>query len=120
MDHIVPQGVTQCVKGVTRWPQGNQEGVPTCIDHHWTTAPEKLSEVTVTQIGSSDHGLISAVRYARHIKSGQKYVTKRSYKHFDSTAFLSEVAKISCWNVYNCVHVDTAVEEFTKLICTFR
>ena len=89
MDHIVPQGVTQCVKGVTRWPQGNQEGVPTGIDHHWTTAPENLSEVTVTQIGSSDHGLLSAVRYARHIKSGRKYVTKRSYKHFDSTAFLS-------------------------------
>ena len=86
MDHIVPQGVTQCVKGVTRWPQGNQDGVPTCIDHHWTTAPEKLSEVTIIQMGSSDHGLILAVRYARHVKTGQKYVSKRSYKRFDRSS----------------------------------
>ena len=118
MDHIVPQGVTQCVKGITRWPQGNQGGVPTCIDHHWTTAPEKLSEVTITPMGSSDHGLISAVRYARHVKTGQKYVTKRSYKRFDSGAFLAEVASIRWWNVHNCDSIDKAVEEFTKLICT--
>ena len=118
MDHIVPQGVTQCVKGVTRWPQGNQDGVPKCIDHHWTTAPEKLSEVTITQIGSSDHGLITGVRYARHVKTGQKYVTKRSYKHFDSEAFVAEIASIHWWNVYNCICIDTAVKEFTKLICT--
>ena len=118
MDQIIPQGVTQCVKGVTRWPQGNQDGAPTCIDHHWTTAPEKLSEVTVTQMGSSDHGLISAVRFARNIKSGQKYVTKRSYKTFDSNAFLMEVASIRWWSVNSCDCVDKAVEEFTKLICT--
>ena len=52
------------------------------------------------------------------VSSGQKYVTKRSYKRFDSKAFLSEVAKIRWWNVYNFDHADMAVEEFTKLICT--
>ena len=67
-DIIIPQGVTQCVKSATRWPQGRQAGLPVTIDHHWTTAPEKLSEVTVLQISSSDHVILSAVRFARNIK----------------------------------------------------
>ena len=66
-DKIVPEGVTQCVKSATRWPQCTQAGLPVTIDHHWTTAPEKLSEVTVLPMGSSDHALLFAVRFARHI-----------------------------------------------------
>ena len=68
-DKIISQGVTQCVKSATRWPQGRQAGMPVTIDHHWTTDPEKLSEIKVAHMGSSDHALLSAVRYARQTKS---------------------------------------------------
>ena len=60
-EQIIPKGVTQCVKSPTRWPQGLQVGVPVTIDHHWTTAPEKLSEFSLFHMGSSDHVLLSVV-----------------------------------------------------------
>ena len=90
-DRIIPQGVTQCVKSATRKPQGMQAGMLVIIDHHWTTAPEKLSEVAVIPMGSSDHALLSAVQYSRHIKNIPEYVTKRSYKRFEKKKFLEEV-----------------------------
>ena len=83
MDKIIPEGVTYCVKSTTRLPQGFQAGLPVTIDHHWTTAQEKFSEVRALPIGSSDHALLLAVRFAGHIKTIPQYVTKRSYKHFD-------------------------------------
>ena len=116
-DIIIPQGVTQCVKSVTRWPQGRQAGVPVTIDHHWTTAPEKLSEVTMIPMGSSDHAFLSAVRYARNIKNIPQYITKRSYKQFDTQTFLKEIQAIQWWSVYNCSNVDEAVDIFTRLVC---
>ena len=106
------------MKNATIWPQGMQAGSPVTIDHHWTTAPEKLSEVSVLHMGASDHALISAVRYAKHIKTIPQYVTKRSYKKFNSQKFLEEVRLIKWWDVYKCENVNDAVEIFTKLLCT--
>ena len=117
MDKIIPEGVTQCVESATRWPQGTQAGIPVTIDHHWTTAPEKLSEVTVLPMGSSDHALLSAVRFSRCAKNTPQYVTKRSYKYFDAHKFLEEIKSVQWWNVYNTCNVDEAVSTFTKLVC---
>ena len=64
-----------------------QAGMPVIIDHHWTTAPEKLSEVNVIPMGSSNHALLSTVQYSRHIKNIPQYVTKRSYKRFEKRSF---------------------------------
>ena len=66
------------------------------LDHHWTNRPEKLSEVQAKIIGKSDHKLITAVRYAKVVKIGEKYVRKRSYKKFNEGKFLDEVSKIKC------------------------
>ena len=113
---VLPLGMSQCAPGNTWTPQGLQRGQPSGLDHHWTNAPEKLSEVTALTIGHSDHKLISVVRFAKIVKLGQKFVKKRSYKKFDQTNFLEEVSKISWWQVYQCTDVDTAVARFTKLI----
>ena len=116
-ENIISQGVTQCVKSPTRWPQGLQAGIPVTIDHHWTTAPEKLSEVSLMHMGSSDHALVSVVRYSRCVKSSQQYVTKRSYKNFNNERFLDEVGLIHWWDVYKCTTVDEAVRLFTERVC---
>ena len=68
-------------------------------------------------MGSSDHALLSAVRYARHTKNVPQYITKRSYKRFDAQKFLLEIKAIQWWNVYNCNNLDEAVNIFTNLIC---
>ena len=58
------------------------------------------------------------MRYAKQIKTLPQYVTKRSYKKFNSQKFLEEVRLIKWWYVYNCEKVNDAVEIFTKLLCT--
>ena len=68
-------------------------------------------------MGSSDHALLSAVRYARQTKNIPQYITKRSYKRFDSQKFLTEVQAIHWWSVYTCNNLDEAVNIFTDLIC---
>ena len=60
--NILPEGVTQCVQGATRFPQGAQRHPPAGLDHFWTSAPEKLSEVQIMAQGSSDHFVIFATR----------------------------------------------------------
>ena len=96
---------------------GTQAGIPVIIDHHWTTAPEKLFEVTMLPIGSSDHALFSAVRYATNIKNIPQYVTKRSYKRFEKQKFLKEIQSINWCSVYRYGEVNEAVIFFTTLIC---
>ena len=110
-EQIVPlKGVTQCVERPTRWPQGLQEGVPVTIDHHWTTAPEKLSVFSLFHMGSSDHVLLSVVRYTRCAKGNQPYVTKQSYRNFDSKGFLDEIVLIQWRDVYKCDTVNEGVK----------
>ena len=65
-------------------------------------------------IGKSDHKLITAVRYAKVVKVGQKYVRKRSYKKLDEGKFLDEVSRIKWWPLYMSKNVEEAVEIFTK------
>ena len=114
LNEIIPKGVTQCAPGATWTPQGGQRGQVSGLDHHWTNRPEKLSEVQAQIIGKSDHKLITAVRYAKVIKMGEKYIRKRSYKRFDEGKFLEEVSRISWWPLYVSENVDESVELFTK------
>ena len=114
LNEIIPKGVTQCAPGATWTPQGGQRGQVSGLDHHWTNRPEKLSEVQAQIIGKSDHKLITAVRYAKVVKMGQKYVRKRSYKNFDEGKFLDEVSRIKWWPLYMSKNVEEAVDIFTK------
>ena len=115
---IIPKGVTQCAPGATWTPQGGQRGKESGLDHHWTNRPEKLSEVQAQIMGKSDHKLITAVRYAKVVKIGEKYVRKRSYKKFNEGKFLDEVSKIKWWPLYTSENVDEAVAMFTKNLTT--
>ena len=116
-DRIFPHSVTQCVSGATRVRAG-QSG--TGIDHMYTNRPGKLSQVQAQYWGGSDHKLIFATRYSNMIRKNIRYVKKRSYKNFNTEAFLDEVAKIKWWDIYQCEDVDTAVklfsEKFTRIL----
>ena len=97
-ERIYPHGVVQCVKEATRsWPGQVSSG----LDHIYTSAPEKLSPSLLRYIGSSDHRLIIATRYAKNIRKNIRYCKKRSCQNFDEAMFLEEVSKISWWDVYS-------------------
>ena len=99
-----------CKEPTHSWPGQ----VPSGLDHIYTSVPDKLSQVQVKFIGSSDHRLILATRFAKNIRQNIRYCQKRSYKNFDEAKFLEEVDKLSWWEVYVSTDVDIAVDIFTK------
>ena len=74
---ILPEGVTQCVQGPTRYPQGAQRHPPAGLDHFWTSAPDKLSKVQTLAQGSSDHSVIFATHITRNGAMKQSHIKKR-------------------------------------------
>ena len=116
-ERILPLGAVQCVSVATRvW--ANQE--PSGLDHYYTTNPRKLSDVQAINIGSSDHKIIFATRFAKNITRNPRIIKKRSYKNFNTQEFLSAVRNISWWKIYSCEDVDLAVkllsEELTLIL----
>ena len=107
---ILPEGVTQCVRGPTRFPQGAQQHAPAGLDHFWSSAPEKLSEVQVLVQGSSDHSVIYSVRLTGSGTDEKKSVRKRDYSKFSEEKFLSAVQAVNWMCVYSCDNVDEATE----------
>ena len=67
-------------------------------------------------IGQSDHKLISAVRHTKVVLIGQKFVSKRSFRNFNSSKFVEAVKEIKWWEVYQCEDVNLAVERFTMAL----
>ena len=116
-ERILPLGAVQCVGVATRvW--ANQE--PSGLDHYYTTNPRKLSDVQAINIGSSDHKIIFATRFAKNITRNPRIIKKRSYKNFNAQEFLSAVRNISWWKIYSCEDVNLAVkmlsEELTLIL----
>ena len=115
-DIILSQGVTQCVKKNTRYPQGNQNHKPAILDHFYTTVPDKLKNIDVIHTGFSDHSMIIAERYTRKREEIQKYTQKRSYKRFNKDEYLNELRATGWLKLYLSEDVDEAVEIFTNNI----
>ena len=56
-------------------PTHAQQGISTkCLDHLYTTNPEKLSEVTAEFTGMSDHKIVKISRYTKSLKNNPRYV----------------------------------------------
>ena len=106
-ERIMPLGAIQCVTSATRVSANH---VASCLDHYYTTNPQKLSQVSVISNGSSDHKIILATRYSKIFQVSERLTKKRSYKNFDQEAFRSSVRKIPWWDIYSCEDVNLAVK----------
>ena len=90
-EKILPHGVTQLVQV----PTHSQFGVATkCLDHMYSTNPEKLSNVEATFTGMSDHKLIKIQRFSKSLKNNPRYVRKRCFKSFDKHDFKLRVSQM--------------------------
>ena len=70
-DRILPMGVEMMSPWRPTWARGDQRSF---LDHVYTTAPSKLSAVSVLWTGMSDHALIKFDRFTKTIQSRQKNV----------------------------------------------
>ena len=86
----------QLVKDITRLQFNSVTNTTTLstIDHVYTNTRFRCSDVKVISFGDSDHDIISYTRYSKNPPIPARIICKRSYKEFDSSAFLSDVAKI--------------------------
>ena len=113
---ILVEGVTQCIRQNTRYPQGNQNHEPNLVDHFYTTSPDKL-KIQVKELGYSDHNMISGERMARGGDDMPKYTQKRTYKNLDNEDYLKELEKKEWLGIYlEEEDVDKAVKIFTDNI----
>ena len=112
-EQIFPLGVSQHVQVPTLTSNHGQSNEKACLDHVYTNNPEKLSNVVAHFNGGSDHKVIQVIRYTKKQVRKQRYIRKRSYKHFDSQKFENDIRNTQWFDVYTTNDVNTAVELFT-------
>jgi hypothetical protein len=102
-DRILPQGVEMMTPLQPTWARQDKKS---CLDHVYTTAPSKLSPVSVIWTGMSDHALIKFNRYTKSLKNQVQYIRKRTFKEFKPRDFKERVAAmpelpgiLNCWDV---------------------
>ena len=107
---------TQLVSGPTRFQYNSVSGITdmSCIDHIYTNAKFRCSNVVITSFGGSDHDLIGYTRFSKDPPSPARTIRKRSYKKFVADDFLSELRKVDWGDVYQCVDLDIAADTFTR------
>ena len=106
----------QIVNGITRaqFNSVTQTTDMSCLDHLYTNAKFRCSVPDIIPFGNSDHDVIKCIRYSKNPTSPARTICKRSYKCFEKSAFLQDVAVIDWFDVYECDDVDKATEIFTN------
>ena len=109
---------SQLVKEATRVQFNSTQNSTniSCIDHIYTNAKFRCSNVTVTPFGDSDHDIVSYTRYSREPREPARTVRKRSYKDFSEEKYLQDLAKVDWSDVLTSVDVDLAAELLTRKI----
>ena len=87
-DRILPSGVEMMTPLQPTWARGDQRS---CLDHVYTTAPGKLSPVSIIWTGMSDHALLKFNRYTKTVQNRVAYVRKRTFKNFKAEDFKRDV-----------------------------
>ena len=103
-------GLTQLVKSPTRLTQTSA----TLIDHIYTNNRDVITEVSVPDLSISDHCPISCSKSITLPKCEPKshsyiYISFRSFKHFNKTAFFNDLHWAPFSEVLNCTEPDKAL-----------
>lgn len=71
----------------------NREATSSYIDHMCMDTPEKVKNIDVSVMGTSDHMGISVTKNARIQKLKPRSIKKKSYDDFNVEEFLIEIWK---------------------------
>ena len=74
-----------------KWARGDQRS---CLNHVYTTAPSKLSPVSVIWMGISDHALVKFGKYYKPMQSRQSYIKKIMFKNFKKDEFKQRMGEM--------------------------
>ena len=90
-DRILSMGITMVIKQATRSWQG---AATRCLDHIYTSEPNKMGDSEVVWTGLSDHALVKVKRYTKSLEKRPRYIKKRCFKKFDRTVYLQMVQNL--------------------------
>ena len=106
----------QLVKSITRLQFNSVTNTTSMsiIDHVYTNARFRCSDVEVSSFGDSDHDIVSYTRYSKKPPEPARLICMRSYKNFDSSKFLADIEKTDWSEVYACIDPEEATKCFTS------
>ena len=102
-------GLSQLITDSTRVTSKTQ----TLIDHIYTNDPTKVINPTIIQSSLSDHYAIFCTYHAKLPKlpkNGHDYIQYRSFKGFNETLFLHDIACLPFHQIYETLDPDKALD----------
>ena len=92
----------------------------TLIDHILTSAPSRVSQKGVTNVGVSDHQLIFCTRKISRIKAGgaHNYLNFRSLNNYTADYYKEALKQIDFPNYENFCDVNEAYSNFFQKLMT--
>ena len=100
-------GLSQLIQNYTRVK------TQTLIDHIYTNNVAKVVNPTIIRTCISDHYAIFGTyrfKLPKQRKNGHDYIQYRSFKHFNETLFLHDIASMPYYNIYNTNDPDKALD----------
>ena len=86
------------------------------IDHCYTNVSEKVRDLKVLPIGTSDHMAVYLTKHCNSFDSRPKFLKKRSYKNFNIEHFLTDINNSAINSRVTCLNdLDQAAEEFQNM-----
>ena len=109
--------LSQIVSSATRhqFHSTSADTLISCLDHVYTNASFRCSEVKIIPFGSSDHEIIGYTRFMKEPPCPARTIRKRSYKNFVPEAFCNDLRKINWVEVTSCQDLDIATDIFTHI-----
>ena len=85
------------------------------MDHIYTSAQDRLGQVGVRDVTSSDHSIIT---FTRTLNSNmtKKQITIRNYRNFKEDKFLLELKQKKWQDITDDMDVNTATEMLSKFV----
>ena len=100
-------GLSQLIKEYTRVK------TQTLIDHIYTNNVEKVINPTILRSCISDHYAVFGTycsKLPKQAKNGHDYIQYRSFKNFNETLFLHDIASMPLYNIYDTNDPDKALD----------
>ena len=88
----------------------------TLINVIFTNDPNRIVSSGVSHVGISDHSLVYAIRkFAIPTMNMHRYITTRSFKHFDADAFRADLTSIDWSSIDDSDSLDDMLETWVTL-----
>ena len=114
-EFLLSENCSQLTNQYTRMRSVNGTLQRSSLDHIISNCVSKMSPPEVHGVGKSDHLGIACCRSSKELRSTARTTKKRVYKHFDETAFQTDMRSAKESGCFEKVFESNEIDEATKL-----